>query len=261
MRVSLVLGLMTLLAAACGASDSDRVVLLAGTTLVDSGFANALVDEFTSQNPGVEVSVVAAPTSEALALADRGAADVTITHQPDLEASFLEEHPAARSAAAFTSHFLLVGPPDAEPIGRSVVEAFSTIAGSPHPFVTRADGSGTHFAEMQIWSIAGIDPTDEAWYTATGQGMGFTLQVADQRRAYTLTEQGAFLAASPVLSLTPVLSEGALLENPYTVIVGDPGGAPGAVAFVEWLVSDRGSRAIIEINRALFGTVVYRAFP
>lgn len=261
MRASLIAVLMALTATACGASTSDRVVLVAGTTLVDSGFADALVDEFNSRHPDIQVSVVGAPTSEALALADRGGAEITITHQPELEATFLEAHPGAIAGDAFRSRFLLVGPEDSMLLDPEVERAFSMIAAGALPFVTRADGSGTHLAEMKIWAAADTDPTDETWYTATGQGMGFTLQVADQRRAYTLSEHGAFVAASPVLSLTPVPAAGELLDNPYTVIVGDPGTAPGAVTFFEWLRSDLGKRGVADVNAALFGIEVYRSPP
>jgi len=262
MRRWVVVGLLaTLLGAACTGSDPERVIVAAGTTVVDSGLVEWLIDVYRTTGAEESFSVVAASTAEALSLGASGGAELLITHQEALEDEFLAEHSEAVAAPAFTSRFLLVGPAE-EPNrleGAEIVDAFTEIAADGLPFVTRRDGSGTYAKERELWALAGIDPADEEWYTETGQGMGFTLQVADQRSAYVLTEDGAYRASTGTISLVPV-DAGApagLLDNPYRAIVVDPGANPAAHRFVDWLSREAGREALLAANEALFGEVVY----
>ena len=248
----------SLLALSCGGSD-ERVIVAAGTTLVDSGILDELVVEFEASEPGVNVSVVARATAEVLELGARGAADVLITHAPAREAAFLAAHPEAVAAPLFSSRFLLVGPPEvaASLDGLSPQEAFTRIASSSMSFVTRADGSGTHERELALWAATGIEPSGP-WYRETGQGMGLSLQVADQTGALILVEEGSYLAAADRLSLVPVAltgQGGSALDNPYTAIVVS--GAAGARSLVAWLTSAEGRAALARANLTAFGTSVF----
>lgn len=245
----------------CSGSDPDRIVVAAGTTVVDSGLVERLVEAYRAAEADESFSVVGVSTAEALSLGASGGADLLITHQEALEEAFLAEHPEAVAVPAFISRFLLAGPSDRpEPVADAgIVDAFAAIARDDLVFVTRRDGSGTHAKEQELWALAGIDPVEEPWYSETGQGMGFTLQVADQRSAYVLTEAGAFRAAAETISLVPV-DAGAppgLLDNPYRAIVVDPDANSAARRFVEWLSSDAGRSALLAANDALFGEVVY----
>ena len=251
--------LVILLAAACDSS-AERVVVAAGTTVVDSGLIDRVADAFEEQHAGIELSIVGAATAEVLALGDRGAADVLITHAPEAEEGFLAAHPAAEAALAMESSFVLVGPGAAVgPLASlDLAEAFAAIAAGPLPFVSRGDGSGTHTRERRLWELAGVDPQGQPWFDETGQGMGFTLQVTDQRSALTLAEQGAYLATSGVVTLVPAQLRPSELEvNPYRVIAVQPAAVPAAGLFSEWLVSPAGKQAIVQANMALFGEVIY----
>lgn len=244
--------------ASCGTSQT-RVVVAAGTTLVDSGILDDLISEYQRERPGERISVVGDATARVLALGRSETASVLITHAPEGEAQFLEEVGAARYEPLAMSHFLLLGPAEAvAPLaGMSAAGAFTAIAGQR--FVARADGSGTAEAEAAIWRAAGIDPSAEAWYSTTGLGMGETLQVADARGAFVLAEAGAYLEAFGVLSLVPAaLEPGPLLDNPYHVIL-TVGAPPAAAALVEWLLSPEGRDALYRVQVARFGEVVYRS--
>ncbi len=188
--------------AACGADAGDRVIVAAGTTLVDSGFIEALASEYEAAHPEVELSVVGEASARVLNLGESGAAEVLFTHAPTLELAFQAANDPQRFAVAFTSEFQLVGPIDVihELDGESFGGAFAQIAAQEWTFITRADGSGTNEVERSIWSSLGVEPEGD-WYTSTGQGMGLTLQVADQRRAFTLAEAGAFVGVSDFLEL------------------------------------------------------------
>jgi tungstate transport system substrate-binding protein len=247
-----------LLAAGCGSSGSERVITAAGTTLVDSGFLNELARRYDAADAPADLSIIGESTRQVLELGRRGGAGLLITHAPDAEQVFLAENDTVAYELVFTSRFLLVGPPELarELDGLTAAEALVRIADEGQPFVSRGDGSGTHIAELALWDAAGVDPSAEPWYDETGQGMGLTLQVADQRSAWVFAEDGAFLAAEPTVSLQPV-TLASDLENPYhaTVVAGDASGA--AAGFVDWLATPDGRQAIIDVNEVLFGRVVY----
>ncbi len=251
---------LLVLAAACGPS-GDRVLVAAGTTLVDSGLLDAVVADYEAENPGVEVSVVGEATAQVLELGRRGGADLLITHAPAAEQAFVDEGRAARVVELLQSRFALVGPPGrvSDLDGLDPGAAFAAIAGQGWDFVTRADGSGTHEREREVWDLAGVAPDGEPWYVATGQGMGLTLQVADQRGAFTLAEEGSFLAAGDVVTLAAVdLAPSNLLANPYRAIVVEGGEEQEAAgAFVDWLLSSDGRAAIERANEELFGREIY----
>ncbi len=247
---------LSILVAGCGGTD-DRVVVAAGTTLVDSGLIDALVVAYEDLHPGAEVSVVGESTATVLELGRRGAADVLITHAPVAEAAFLSSTAVERSVPLLTSRFLLVGPADraATLSGLSAADAFASIADRGWRFVTRADGSGTHEAEMAVWQASGNDPAGSPWYLATGQGMGLSLQVASDRAAFTLAEEGTFRTAGARLALTVVELAGPPVPNSYTVTVLP--GSRGAAEFVDWLQSTEGAAAIERLNVELFGAQVF----
>jgi len=241
--------LVVVLLTAC--SGGDRVVVGAGTTTVDSGFMAALEDQY-----GSEVSIVAGSTAELLELAAQGSVDVVIVHDERQELNFMANHAGARRAAAFESQFLLVGPAelvDSITAG-SAVDAMGAIAGAGYTFVTRDDGSGTHSRELALWAAAGVTP-DGAWYIATGQGMGLTLQIADQLEAFTLVEAGVYASASDIIDLVPIpLEESGDLRNPYSVIsVSEP-----AIDFFMWLAGESGARGVAAADAAVFAEPIYR---
>lgn len=237
--------------AGCGAD--DRVVVAAGTTLVDSGFIERVFEDLTE----TRTSVVTASSREALALGAAGSVELLITHLPDAEAEFLTEHPGAEQSPVFSSEFVLVGPAGTTLNAADAVEAFRKIAAGGHPFVARGDGSGTAAKERELWELAGIDPTGEPWYIETGQGMGFTLQVADQRDAFTLAEIGSFLAAE-YLSLVAVVvgDDDERLVNPYQLTLV-AGASEEARALFDSLLGPHASEVMIGANLELFGEVLY----
>lgn len=254
---------MVLLVSSCTSSGSDRIVVAAGTSIVDAGLVDRLVDDYLETGTDVEIAVVGASTAEVLELGGRGSADLLITHQPELEEAFLAEHPGAIAEVTFASEFLLVGPPSQQVVvsGTEIVAAFGDIAEAENTFVSRSDGSGTFAKEQELWALAGIEPEAADWYVETGQGMGFTLQITDQRGGYTLAEEGAFLASTTTLSLEPVPMNAApgLLDNPYRSIVVEPQANQSAAALQRWLGSPDGRSALERANRELFGRVVYRS--
>jgi len=133
------------------------------------------------------------------------------------------------------------------------VEAFKAIAAAKAPFVSRGDQSGTHKKELEIWELAGVKPEGK-WYIEAGQGMGEVLQMADEKRAYTLTDRGTLLAYSAKVEL-PILLEGdPSLFNPYGIIAVNPAVQPhvnymGAMLLIGWVTSPEGQKIIADFKK------------
>lgn len=244
-----------LFAASCSAGTSDDVQVLRFVTTTstnDSGLLDALLPTFESENDA-RVDVVAVGTGQAIALGEAGDADVILVHARAREEAFVAEgHGTARSDVMFND-FVIVGPTD-DPASTAGIplasDAFASIAAAEATFASRGDDSGTHSKERFLWEAAGMtsDP-DTGWYKSLGQGMGSTLNYANEVGAYTLTDRGTFLAQGDTLRNLRVIVGGASIDenadpsllNPYGVIPVNPdkGGIDTELAdlFVEWLTS------------------------
>lgn len=246
-----------LVVSACASATEQRVVVAAGTTIVDSGFIEAVVDMYLAEGGQGQISIVGLSTEQALAYASAGTADVTITHDRDALNIFLSTTPGASASPVFSSRFVFVGPPglsfeDATPSG-----ILNTVVRDSLAFVSRDDGSGTHAKELELWSAAGVEPPAAPAYIRTGTGMGATLQVASERAAVTLAEIGVFLRAADQIALVALGASDPELENPYDVTVIDTNELAAAADFVNWLLSDGGRAAIQAANEVIFGEQVY----
>ncbi len=252
-----IVGLMILVSTACGASSESRVLVAAGTSLVDSEFMAHLVESYRSVDPDTSIAVIGLSSAEAIAHADAGNADVIITHNHEALDEYLSEHPESVRRDVFASTFFVVTDSTIELRVTSLQDALRVVAERGYPFVSRDDGSGTNAAELRAWESIDFDPSSEPWYIRTGTGMGATLQVANQRHGITITEEGAFIASAPVLTLRSVANT--VIPNPYDLTLIDPQANGAAALFVEWLTSPAGTLAIEDANNDLFGTQVYVA--
>jgi tungstate transport system substrate-binding protein len=255
-----------LLAVGCGGPPARELTLTLATTTStqDSGLLDALVPMFRRES-GVEVKVVAVGSGQALELGRRGDADVVLAHSPAAEERFMAEGFGESRRAVMSSDFVLVGPPG-DPAGladlRPVSRAFAAIARGGYPFVSRGDESGTHRKEIEIWKAADIEPGGD-WYVQAGTGMAQALRMADQKRAYTLSDRATFLAQRAGLDLK-ILGQGdRLLDNEYHVIVVSPAKHPGVHAgaareFAGFLVSPGTQGVIAEFGRDRYGEPLFR---
>jgi len=246
---------LTILTTSCshdGAPDI-RVLRLATTTSTnDSGLLDALLPSFEADY-GARVDVVAVGTGQAIALGEAGDADVILVHARAREETFVDEgHGTARSDVMYND-FVIVGPTDdpAAIDGTPLAsDALVAIAAAGSTFASRGDDSGTHTKERSLWKAADIAVgPDLPWYKSLGQGMGSTLNYANEVGAYTLTDRGTFLAQGEHLAGLRVMVGGASIEentdpallNPYGVIPVNPdkGGIAAELAgeFVAWLTS------------------------
>jgi tungstate transport system substrate-binding protein len=259
--------LLALLAAGCSSRQAPSVTLATTTSLQDSGLLDVLVPPFR-QRTGIGVKVVAVGTGQALELGRRGDADVLLVHDPEAEERFMDEGDGTDRRVAMHNDFVLVGPPG-DPAGvkgqAGVAAAFARIASRQVPFVSRADGSGTHEKEKAVWRQAGVEPKG-GWYLRAGAGMGQVLRMAGEKGAYALTDRGTFLALGDGLGLA-VLSEGdPLLVNPYSVILVNPAKHPHvrhelARRFADFLATEEARAIIAGFGKERFGRPLFIPGP
>ena len=253
--------------AACGRAGAGRggsIILATTTSTQDSGLLDSLVPAFTAAT-GIEVKVIAVGSGAALELGRRGDADVVLSHAPQAEREYVASGDLIERRLVMHNDFLVVGPAadPAQAKGRALRDGLARIARTG-PFISRADGSGTDKKEMALWKEAGVDTARIAKRERTGQGMGATLQVAEQRRGYTLTDRATYLALKPQLTLVPILSGDPELMNIYHVYVVNRA-RHGRVherearAFVDFLVGARAQEMIGAFGRARFGEPLFIA--
>lgn len=199
---------------------------------------------------GARVDVIAVGTGKALRLGEAGDVDVLLVHAREAEDAFMAAGHGARREDVMHTTFELVGPPDdpARVKGMEVTRALARIASEKSPFVSRGDDSGTHKKELELWRQTG-GLTRWERYFETGQEMGQSLLVADEKAAYTLTDRATYLAFKRKLRLVPLVAGSKELHNPYGVIVvsgrkSSKVDVRGANAFVDFLVSPQGQRRI-----------------
>jgi tungstate transport system substrate-binding protein len=255
------------------ADPSERVdapnakILLATTTSVrDSGLLDTLVPLF-SERTGLSVQVVAVGTGAALRMGAEGNADVLITHAPEAEREIVATGALVDRRPFMENHFVIAGPAE-DPAGlagaESPEQALRQLAQGRFPFVSRADDSGTHKREVALLSAAGLDPT-AGWdsFARTGTGMGLTLQVAGERRAYVLSDLGTFLAFRDRVGLVALSQPAPSLRNVYSVLRVDPERfagrvhAEGARRFADFLLELDTQQRIAGFGRERFGRPLF----
>ena len=236
------------LAAGCGGgrgSARRSPVLLATTTSTeDSGILEEFVKRFEARDPRFEVKSVAVGSGAALFMGQNGDADILITHEPVAEKEFVERGDAERTFKLMHNDFIVVGPPSDPARVKGMKDgaaAVKAIAGAGAPFVSRGDASGTNAMEMSLWGKAGVDPAGQSWYQLSGQSMGATLRIANEKNAYTLTDRATFIVMSPYLELKKLVEGDPTMKNQYTVTIVNHRKFPrvnnrGARAFARFLV-------------------------
>lgn len=262
---ALAIAAMTLLAPSGGHAQEQSIILATTTSTQDSGLLDVLIPRFEKES-GVTVKVIAVGTGAALRMASTGDADAVLVHAPAAEKPYVVSGDLIEGERVMHNDFVIVGP-SADPAGvraeKTAAAAMRTIAGGG-TFISRGDDSGTHKQELALWAAAGIDPASVAKREETGQGMGSTLNVADQRRAYTLTDRGTYLALRKRLQLVVLFEGDPTLANIYHVYVVNPAkhqriNAAGARKFAAFLVSPAVQHAIGEFKRAEYGRPLF--FP
>ncbi|HVO95531.1 MAG TPA: substrate-binding domain-containing protein, partial [Terriglobales bacterium] len=263
MLFSALLSLLWVSAAQSAESASRNVILSTTTSTQDSGLLDVLIPLFEKQS-GYTVKTVSVGTGQALALAAKGDADVALVHAPSLEKKYVAERKLLNRRLVMYNDFVIIGPKD-DPAkvraAKSAAGALKAIEQAKANFVSRGDNSGTHVLEKSLWKSAGIEPKG-AWYIEAGQGMGATLNIANERNAYAITDRGTYLALGKKLSL-PILIEGdRALLNIYSVMEVNSANGPrinsaGGRAFADFMVAPQTQSVIKSFGVEKFGQSLF----
>ena len=242
------------------------MILATTTSTQDSGLLDVLIPIFQNRT-GFFVKTIAVGSGQAMAMGQKGEADVLLVHSPEAEMKFMAEGYGIDRRLIMHNDFIIVGPSE-DPARlkgmKSSREAFRRIASAKALFIGRGDNSGTEAKEKTIWMRARIKPEGEKWYQQTGLGMGQTLNVAAEKRGYTLTDRGTYLAMKKSLNLDILVERDALLLNIYHVIEVNPAkwpkvNAAGARAFSDFLVSRETQEVIRTFGVDQFGSPLFFA--
>jgi tungstate transport system substrate-binding protein len=244
-----------------------KAIILATTTSTqDSGLLDILLPIFEKKT-GYFVKTIAVGSGQAMAMGQKGEADVLLVHSPDAEKKFIAEGYGVNRRLIMHNDYIIVGPSeDPAKIKRmkSAQGSFKKIALAKALFLSRSDKSGTHVKERDIWKAAGINPEVEKWYQQTGLGMGQTLSVAAEKKGYTLADRGTYLALKKNLGLDILVEGDAILLNIYHVIEVNPAkwskvNSAGAKAFADFMVAKETQDIIKTFGVDKFGSPLF--FP
>ena len=247
-------------------AQTKTIILATTTSTQDSGLLDVLIPIF-EKNTGYFVKTIAVGSGQAMAMGQKGEADVLLVHSPAAEKKFVAEGYGINRRLIMHNDFIIVGPPEdsAKIKGiKSASEAFKKMASSNALFLSRGDNSGTHSKEKAIWKAAGINPEGEKWYQQTGLGMGQTLSVTAEKKGYTLADRGTYLALKKNLGLDILVEGDAILLNIYHVIEVNPAkwpkvNAAGGKAFADFMVSKETQDIIKTFGVDKFGSPLF--FP
>lgn len=260
--------------AACGGNDTDNEARPAeGTTLMmatttstaDTGLLDYLKPIFL-EDTGIDLQWTAVGTGEALAMGQNGDVDIVLVHAKASEEEFVASGAGVERFPVMYNDFVVVGPEEEGKYGDDIAACFGAIQEDKLTFISRGDDSGTDKKEKKIWAALEIDPTANPNYLESGQGMGATITMADEKEAYTLTDRGTWLKFKNDADLNielNIVCEGAKdLLNQYGVIAVNPEMFEGlnneaANVFIEWICSDKvqeliGQYGVEEYGQALF---------
>ncbi len=235
-------------------ADDNNLILIATTTSTENSGLLDYMLPVAEQDTGLSFRTVSAGTGKALKMGEAGDVDVLLVHAKESELKFIEAGYGIHRKEIMFNDFIVVGPDD-DPASiateSSAADVFEKISSNSAFFISRGDDSGTHKKELNLWQSIDIDPRQESarqWYREVGQGMGKTLQIANELRGYTLTDRATWIFSRDKLSMAVVFEGDKQLQNQYSVIVVNPQrhnvNYQGASKFSDWLISDKGQETI-----------------
>lgn len=267
--------IVALALAGCGGQKETKVaetpkparpdmILATTTSTQDSGLLDVLIPVFEKKT-GYKIKTIAVGSGQAIAMGEKGEADLLLTHAPAAEKKVIEGGAAINRRLVMHNDFVLIGPKDdpAKIKGKKAAEALTAIEGSKTPFISRGDNSGTHMLEKKLWEQAKIKPGG-TWYQEAGTGMGQTLNITNEKKGYTMTDRATYLAQQKNLPLVILVEGDPALMNIYHVMQVNPEkftkvNKDGAKAFADFLLSPEGQKLIAEFGKDKYGQPLFFA--
>ena len=263
--------ILSSLAGLMSAAIADDMIILQSTTSThNSGLYDAILPQYTKAT-GTRVRVVSVGTGQAIKNAMNCDGDVLLVHSKDAEEAFVNEGYGLFRRDLMYNDFIIIGPEDdpadlrsATTIEDALLRLADILQKAYVRFISRGDDSGTHKAERKLWDYAGIDVTHLpiTAYQEVGNGMGATINITVETKAYTLSDRSTWVAYNNKRDAVIVYEGDAMLNNQYGIIPVNKARCPyvkdqAAMEFVNWMLSSEGQKAIASYRR--FGTQLF--FP
>ena len=254
--------------------ERETLVISTTTSLYDTGMLDSIKETYESVNDQVILAFISAGTGIALENARRGDADMILVHSPLQELAFMQESYGVNRKIFAYNFFTIVGP-STDPAGVLDLVPLDDLnailnygrANNETIWVSRDDASGTNTKEKGLWTSAGYNYTelsDEDWFISSGTGMGTTLNLADERSLYTLSDIGTYLKykSEGLIQLDQMVEEGETLLNVYSAIIVNKTTVPtvkytAAVEFLQWLVRESAQQLIGEFGKDAYGAALF----
>jgi len=260
------------------ATPENPVIRLSTTTSVNDSGLLAYLQPYFEAATGYQLEISSAGTGAAIQAAKDGNADCLLVHSKSQEEAYIADGFGEVRVPFMYNYFVVIGPlDDAAGVGNAATaaDAFAAIASSGSTFISRGDASGTNTKELSIWVAAGLlesadanaDGTlpviDAPWYLSIGQGMGATLNMAQEKLAYTLSDKATFLAnAANLPDLAILLEQADDMMNTYSMIAVTQErytdtNYEGAQAFIIWMTSDEAKLLIADYGIEEYGQQLF----
>ena len=247
-------------------AQQKNIILATTTSTQDSGLLDVLLPMFEKKT-GYFVKTIAVGSGQAMAMGQKGEADVLLVHSPTAEKKFVAEDYGVNRRLVMHNDYIVVGPAEdpAKIKGtKATTDALKKISSAGALFLSRGDNSGTHSKEKDVWKASGINAEGQKWYQQTGLGMGQTLNVASEKNGYTLADRGTYLALKKNLHLVILMEGDAILLNIYHVMEVNPAKWPkvnvaGSKAFADFMVAKETQEIIKIFGTDKFGSPLF--FP
>jgi tungstate transport system substrate-binding protein len=256
----------------------NQIIVSTTTSLYETGFLDVVKTNFEAKYPGTNVSFISQGTGLAIQTAMRGDADMLLVHAPSSEYLFLNASYGVNRKILGYNFFIIVGPPQdpARISGMTVTDALKQIRAAglngAAVWVSRGDNSGTYTKEVSLWKSIGLDVKQlrtEKWYLEAGSGMTATLQLANEKRAYTLSDTGTYLQNfnSHNIDLVQIIEASKSLLNVYSAIADNPNNPNmtktnfvGAMELIRYLVSDEGQQLFATYGVSNYGRPLFQPY-
>ncbi|MDF2633229.1 MAG: hypothetical protein K0R78_103 [Pelosinus sp.] len=265
---------LVLFSAGCGAKTNPPattanpvvkdIILATTTSTQDSGLLDMLIPIF-EQKTGYKIKTIAVGSGQAIAMGEKGEADVLLTHAPDAERKILAGGAVINRTLVMHNDFIIIGPVQ-DPVtikGKKATDALGTIAKAQAVFISRGDKSGTDQLEKKLWKQIELTPKG-SWYQESGTGMGQTLTIANEKNGYSITDRATFLSQKKNLSLDILVEGDPKLLNIYHVMLVNPEkftkvNKAGAKAFSDFLLAAETQKLIANFGKDKYGQALFFA--
>ena len=226
--------------------ENDSLVIQSTTSLQDAGFYKHLIKKFSSYDR-VKIKVVAVGTGQAIKNSENCDGDLLLVHHKPSEIDFIKNGFGLYRKEIMFNDYVLIGPKKGSEIFKSIKsikDALQIIYSKKLNFVSRGDESGTHKKEKELWKNSGIkiNTRTDKWYFESGSGMGASLNLAVNKKAYALTDKSTWLAFGNKRDHGIIVENFPSLLNFYGIIPINPDRCPQtnlvkAEKLINWLIN------------------------